>query len=87
MACWCACFGCGRARSAEFQTAQHQATLTHLLCTAAPVQEQLDASGGPYLAGERLSAYDLALAPRLHHIFSALPALKVPSLAQAGTAM
>ena len=40
-------------------------------------QARLDASGGPYLGGEQLSAYDLALAPRLHHVFSALPALKV----------
>jgi glutathione S-transferase len=44
-------------------------------------QARLDASGGPYLGGEQLSAPDLALAPRLHHVFSALPALKVLSSA------
>ena len=40
-------------------------------------QERVAQSGGPYLQGDRLTALDLALAPRLHHIFTALPALKV----------
>lgn len=33
--------------------------------------------GGPYLQGTDISAQDLCLAPRLHHILTALPHLKV----------
>ena len=33
--------------------------------------------GGPYLQGPNISAQDMCLAPRLHHILTALPYLKV----------
>ncbi len=42
------------------------------------VKERLSAQGGgPYLQGEDISAQDMCLAPRLHHILTALPYLKV----------
>ena len=42
------------------------------------VKERLTAKGGgPYLQGTDISAQDMCLAPRLHHILTALPYLKV----------
>ena len=42
------------------------------------VKERLSAQeGGPYLQGVDISAQDMCLAPRLHHILTALPYLKV----------
>ena len=42
------------------------------------IKEHLSARGaGPYLQGADISAQDMCLAPRLHHILTALPYLKV----------
>ena len=42
------------------------------------IKEHLTARGaGPYLQGADVSAQDMCLAPRLHHILTALPYLKV----------
>ena len=42
------------------------------------VKERLSAQGcGPYLQGADISAQDMCLAPRLYHILTALPYLKV----------
>ena len=42
------------------------------------IKEHLSARGaGPYLQGADISAQDMCLAPRLHHILTALPFLKV----------
>lgn len=42
------------------------------------VKERLTGrEAGPYLQGTDISAQDMCLAPRLHHILTALPYLKV----------
>ena len=62
-------------RTGELIGAAREAELQRRL---AAVKERLSAQrAGPYLQGADISAQDMCLAPRLHHILTALPYLKV----------